>query len=122
MPNQWGLVECPLYKLCNSSNIAPDVSASLYDYTFDIQFSDFITNQNVMPETTMAIASLLVDSANTRTFGIPTYGFSARQTRLGGISYNCSHIIPIKINKESILISSIFARLSIEEDVFEIIS
>jgi hypothetical protein len=69
----------------------------------------------------MAIASLLVDSANTRTFGIPQYGFSARTNSNGGagIGYHCAHVINIytveEVGKQPTLIETIFARISIEE-------
>jgi hypothetical protein len=72
----------------------------------------------------MSIASLLIDSANTRTFGIPKYGFSAREnlSPFGGISYNCCQFIDVRTmpdaNGATTLVSSIFMRLSLNEDTF----
>lgn len=91
---------------------------------FGVILSNFSINQGGLPETTMATASLLVDSANTRAFGVPKYGFSARSTlsAFGGITYNCSHFIDIRTvpdeNGKTTLIESIFFRLSLEEDTF----
>ena len=91
---------------------------------FSIILSNFSTNQGGLPETTMATASLLVDSANTRAFGIPKYGFSARSSLsgFGGITYNCVQYIDIRTTPDpegqTTLIESIFFRLSLEEDTF----
>lgn len=69
---------------------------------------------------------MLVDSANTRTFGIPKYGFSARTnlSGFGGITYNCAHFIDIPTipdeNGQTTLIESIYFRLSLEEDNYYI--
>lgn len=70
----------------------------------------------------MATASLLIDTANTRTFGIPTYGFSDRVDTLfnGGISYNCCQYINIYTvpdqDGNTTLIEALFARLTLYED------
>lgn len=93
---------------------------------FDLVFSNFPRNQASLPEAVMAIASLLVDSANTRSFGIPKYGFSARSnlSGYGGITYNCAHFIDIRTvpNEEgkTTLIESFFFSLSLEEDTYYI--
>lgn len=61
-------------------------------------------------------------TANTRTFGIPTYGFSDRvDTQFnGGISYNCCQYINIYTTPDedgnTTLIESLFARLTLYED------
>lgn len=95
-----------------------------YMWGFGVILSNFSINQGGLPETTMATASLLVDSANTRAFGIPKYGFSARSSlsAFGGITYNCCHFIDIRTtpdaNGKTTLIESIFFRLSLEEDTF----
>lgn len=91
---------------------------------FETVLSNFILNQSSCQETVMAVSSLLVDSANTRSFGIPRYGFSARQSLspFAGITYNCAHFIDIKTvpdeNGQTTLIESIFFRLSLEEDTW----
>lgn len=92
---------------------------------FESILSNFPQNQSGMQETVMAVASLLVDSANTRSFGVPKYGFSARQSLspFAGITYNCSHIIdiytvPTEDEPSSTLVESIFFRLSLEEDTW----
>lgn len=76
----------------------------------------------MFPESIMAEASLLVDTANARAFGIPKYGFSARSNQHlnGGIGYYCAHVIQVQTipdtNNETTLIESIFVRLSLEEN------
>lgn len=105
-----------LYKLCNDYVLLPFVN------TTSVINSDFIINQLSLPETIMAVSSLLVDSANTRTFGVPRYGFSNRsnQLQVAGIAYYCAHIIDIYSipdeNGETTLIESIFARIALEEN------
>ena len=75
-----------------------------------------------LPESIMATASLLIDTANTRTFGIPTYGFSDRVDTLfnGGISYNCCQYLNIYTTPDedgnTTLIEALFARLTLYED------
>jgi hypothetical protein len=89
-------------------------------------FSNFPRNQNSTPEVVMSVASLLVDSANTRAFGIPKYGFSARTnlSGFGGITYNCAHFIDVNTipdqNGHTTLIESLYFRLSLEEDNYYI--
>lgn len=105
-----------LYKLCNDYVLLPFANEAAV-----IQ-SDFIINQLPLPESIMAVSSLLVDSANTRTFGIPKYGFSNRsnQLQVGGIAYYCAHIIDIystpDSNGETTIIESVFARIALEEN------
>ena len=105
-----------LYKICNDYLLLPFVNQT------NVINSDFIINQLSLPETIMAVSSLLVDSANTRTFGVPKYGFSNRsnQLQVGGIAYYCAHIIDIysipDVNGETTLIESIFARIALEEN------
>jgi hypothetical protein len=91
---------------------------------FELILSNFKLNQSAYQETIMAVASLLVDSANTRSFGIPRYGFSARvsSSPFAGMTYNCAHFIDIRTtpdeNGQTTLIDSIFFRLSLEEDTW----
>lgn len=91
---------------------------------FELILSNFRLVQTTTQETVMAIASLLVDSANTRSFGIPRYGFSARVSTspFAGMTYNCAHFIDIRStpdeNGQTTLIDSIFFRLSLEEDTW----
>ena len=109
-----------LYKI--SSTVQSPFIDTLTNIGFYTVLSNFLINQSQMQETVMAVSSLLVDSANTRTFGIPRYGFSARSdlSPFGGINYNCSHFIDITSvqteTEKTTLIESIFFRLSLEED------
>lgn len=109
-----------LYQLCNNTALLAWVD--MYDdYNRKAAFSSFATNQMLLPESIMAVASLLVDSANTRTFGIPRYGFSARVSddSVGSYGYYCSHAIDvhsISETGETTLITSIMARLGLEEN------
>ena len=113
-----------VYKICNNYCVTPWISESLQDsqINFYIRYSDFFANQMALPESIMSTASLLIDTANTRTFGIPTYGFSDRVDILfnGGIGYNCCQYINLYTTPDSdgntTLIESLFARLTLYED------
>jgi hypothetical protein len=113
----------PLYKLVCVPTDIPFIKA-LDIVGFSTLLSNFLYNQSGLPENVMSIASLLIDSANTRTFGIPKYGFSAREnlSPFGGISYNCCQFIDVRTmpdaNGATTLVSSIFMRLSLNEDTF----
>jgi len=126
LPPSYNVQTASVYKICNNFTKLPWVrdnipgnSTKIEDY---IQYSDFYTNQMTLPESIMATASLLIDSANTRTFGIPTYGFSDRVDVLfnGGISYNCCQYINIYTTPDAdgntTLIETLFARLTLYED------
>lgn len=94
-----------------------------------VQTSAFVVNQASMPETIMAVSSLLQDPANTRTFGFMYYGFAARQQspnyektyNQGQIGYYACYIFDLKsttLNTEFMkypIIESIFVRLGLEQ-------
>jgi hypothetical protein len=109
-----------LYKMCNNYILLPFLNVS-NSQSLAVKNSDFVINQLALPETIMAVSSLLVDSANTRTFGVPRYGFSNRsnQLQVGGIAYYCAHVIDIYTvpdeNGKTTLIETIFARLALVE-------
>ena len=115
-----GPTTLPLYKMCNNYVLLPYLNIS-DSQSLAAKNSDFVINQLALPETIMAVSSLLVDSANTRTFGVPKYGFSNRsnQLQVGGIAYYCAHIIDINTMPDedgnTTLIESVFARLALEE-------
>jgi hypothetical protein len=120
-------VNVPLYKICNNFTRVPwvyTISTPGYNTPTELyfQYSDFYTNQMALPESLMATASLLIDTANTRTFGIPTYGFSDRVDTLfnGGIGYNCCQYLNIYTTPDAdgntTLIEALFARLTLYED------
>lgn len=118
--NQWNIT---LYKMLSYKKFLPYINTNDPFRGVEVASSDFMLTQTMFPESIMAEASLLVDTANARAFGIPTYGFSARSNQHlnGGIGYYCSHIIQVRIatpNSDGTtpLIESIFARLSLEED------
>lgn len=113
----------PLYKLTSVPRNIPFINdRSLVGYA--ALLSNFLYNQSSNTETQMAVASLLIDSANTRTFGIPKYGFSARQnvSPFGGIVYSCVNFIDIRTmpdeNGQTTLVESMFFRLSLNEDTY----
>lgn len=116
-----GLVN--IYKVTSGPRSIPFIDALTFK-GFAVLLSNFIFNQGSTVETQMAVASLLIDSANTRTFGIPKYGFSARQnvSQFGGIVYNCVNVIDIRTmpdeNGQTTLVESIFFRLSLNEDTY----
>lgn len=118
-----------VYKISTNYSQVPFIDivaepSGIFMWGFAVILSNFSVNQASCPETVMAISSLLVDSANTRAFGIPKYGFSARSnlSGFGGIGYNCAHFVDIRtatdIAGNNTLIESIFFRLSLEEDTY----
>jgi len=119
--NRTGLTN--IYKLTSAPRNIPFID-DLTTKGFSALLSNFLYNQANTVETEMAVASLLIDSANTRTFGIPKYGFSARQnvSQFGGIVYNCVNYIDIRTipdeNGQTTLVESIFFRLSLNEDTY----
>ena len=120
-PYYW-ITDTGLYKVASAYQ-TPFLD-SFNQVCFETILSNFPINQAGVQETVMAVSSLLVDSANTRSFGIPKYGFSARQSLspFAGITYNCCHIIDINTtpdeNGQTTLVESIFFRLSLEEDTW----
>lgn len=112
-----------IYKVTSGVRSIPFIDA-LTTKGYSIILSNFMFNQSSAIETEMAVASLLIDSANTRTFGIPKYGFSARQniSQFSGIVYNCAHFIDIRTMPDedgnTTLIESIFFRLSLNENTY----
>lgn len=113
----------PLYKLTSVPRRIPFIDDTDI-IGFSALLSNFLYNQAAATETQMAVASLLIDSANTRTFGIPKYGFSARQniSPFGGIMYNCVNFIDINTvpdeDGKTTLVESIFFRISLNEDTY----
>lgn len=122
LPPLYTPTNVPLYKICNNYTKLPWVYGTTTQTERYLQYSDFYTNQMALPESIMATASLLIDTANTRTFGIPTYGFSDRVDTLfnGGIGYNCCQYLNIYTtpdeNGNTTLIEALFARLTLYED------
>lgn len=120
--NPYFQMNITLYKMLSYKNLLPYVHRSDPNRGVEIISSDFILCQTQFPESVMAEASLLVDTANARAFGIPTYGFSARSNQHlnGGIGYYCAHVIQIRTTPDAdgntTLIESIFVRLSVEEN------
>lgn len=112
-----------IYKLTSGPRVIPFID-ELTAIGFSALLSNFLFNQSSATETEMCVASLLIDSANTRTFGIPKYGFSARQniSQFGGIVYNCVNFIDIRTipdaDGKTTLVESIFFRLSLNEDTY----
>lgn len=117
--NQWNIT---LYKMLSYKKFLPYINKGDTFRGVEVASSDFLLCQTMFPESIMAEASLLVDTANARAFGIPTFGFSARSNQHlnGGIGYYCAHVIQVRTtpnaNGETSLIESIFVRLSLEED------
>ena len=118
VPNPFDSDYINLYKICNAYVAIPYILPDPYGTA--VLNSDFCNNQLALPESSMTTSSLLVDSANTRTFGVPRYGFSARsnQNRSSGIGYHCAHFIDIRTipdeKGQTTLIESIFVRLSLQ--------
>jgi hypothetical protein len=112
-----------IYKLTSDPRTIAFIDARTFK-GFSAYLSNFLFNQSSTVETEMCVASILIDSANTRTFGIPKYGFSARQniSQFGGIVYNCVNYIDIRTmpdeNGNTTLVESIFFRLSLNEDTY----
>jgi hypothetical protein len=92
------------------------------------QISTYLVNQAIQPESVMAIASLLTDPANTRVYGFPRYGFSARQNTnannvAGQLGFYCCYLNelysnPIDANNNtSTLFDYIFVRIGLVQDI-----
>lgn len=82
--------------------------------------SSYLVNQVALPESIMAISSLLTDPANTRVFGVTRYGFSARQNTFNSalLGYHCVYLNEIRtIEEKPTLIETMFVRLSLEQDL-----
>jgi hypothetical protein len=112
----------------NLYGIANNPGYLAYVKDADTQQSAFMVNQAAFPETVMAVASQLEDPANTRVFGFPTYGFSARQfnpntdatNNFGSIGYFCTHLtniytIPNTSYPLTTLIETVFVRLGLQQ-------
>lgn len=124
-PKSSRLPNTNLYKLTSAPRNIPFIDdLNEFPLGFSALLSNFLYNQSSATETEMCVGSLLIDSANTRTFGIPKYGFSARQniSQFGGIVYNCVNFIDIRTipdaDGKTTLVESIFFRLSLNEDTY----
>jgi hypothetical protein len=109
-----------LYGICNNVSVLKYLNRNNSRSNATLS-SSYIVNQAALPEATMAVASLLNDPANTRTFGIPRYGFSARQNTLNTslLGYHCAYLTNIySVKENSTLIETVFMRLSLEENPF----
>lgn len=120
-----------IYGIANNPGYIAYIRASTPDGA-DAQTSAYLINQAAMPESVMAIASLLGDPANTRTYGFMNYGFAARQqapntehtTEYGQIGFYCAYInsiytIPSATYPESTLIENIFCRIAFAQNPLE---
>lgn len=106
-----------LYGICNNTSVLGFLNrqSTLADMATR---SSYLVNQAALPESTMAITSLLNDPANTRTFGAPRYGFSARQATFNNslLGYHCVYLKDIFTAEETpTLIETMFIRLSLEQ-------
>ena len=123
-PNPFSGSFINLYKIGNAYIVFPYIRTVNDPYGKAVVNSDFSNNQLGLPESCMTTASILVDSANTRTFGVPKYGFSARsnQTQSSGLGYHCAHFLDVDTtpdeNGQTTLIESFFVRLSLQEQTF----
>ena len=122
--NPTGTNSCNLYNLLKTPsfwpyiiNVTNPVSGSSQ---IDIVNSPFMINHTQMFESTMAIASLLTDSANTRAYSALKFGFSARPVLpgTGQIGYYCCFLQQIFSQGESpYLIESFFVRIGLEREI-----
>jgi hypothetical protein len=117
-----------IYGIANNPGYIAYINASRSEGA-DAQTSAYLINQTAMPESIMAIASLLGDPANTRVYGFMNYGFAARQqapntehtTDYGQIGFYCAYInsiytIPTDTYTESTLIENIFCRVGFAQN------
>lgn len=122
--NPTGTDYCDFYNLLKTPsfwpyilNITNPVSKSSQ---IEIVNSPFMINQTQMFESTMAIASLLTDSANTRAYSALRFGFSARPVLpgVGQLGYYCCYLQQIYSQGESpYLIESFFVRIGLEREI-----
>lgn len=103
---------CTIYNLVNQPNTSPWIDQSVGSQS-DIINSSYLVNQVATPESTMAIASLQTDTANTRNYGFTGFGFSSRplSPENANASYNACYLSRISQGARSI--NSIFVRLSL---------
>lgn len=106
-----------IYSLCNNITLT-----GMFDRRNSrarlLSRSAYSENQCALPESTMALTSLLSDPANTRVYGYTRYGFSARQVTFNSalVGYNCCYLQEIKtLEKTPELIENIYVRLSLDQ-------
>lgn len=107
---------CTVYNLLNQPNTSPWIDQSVGSQA-DLINSSYLVNQVATPESTMAIASLQTDTANTRNYGFTGFGFSSRplSPENANASYNACYMNRISIGMRSI--NSIFVRLSLVQSI-----
>lgn len=108
-----------LYGICNNPSFVPFMDPNNAIAQEAIR-SSYLVNQVALPESMMAIASLLTDPANTRVFGVTRYGFSSRQNTFNSayLGYHCVYLNDIFTSDgKDTLIETMFVRLSLEQDI-----
>lgn len=106
-----------IYSLCNNITLT-----GMFDRRSSrarlLSRSAYSENQCALPESMMAMTSLLSDPANTRVYGYNRFGFSARQVTFNSalVGYNCCYLQKITtLENEPVLIENIYVRLSLDQ-------
>lgn len=119
--NPTGANYCSLYDILKTpsfwSFILNVINPVSNQSQLEIIQSPFLVNQTQMFESFMAIASILTDTANTRTYSATKFGFSARPVLPGSgeIGYYCCYLQQI-YSESGFLIESFFVRLGLERE------
>jgi hypothetical protein len=120
--NPTGSNECVLFNLLKTPSFWPFILNTIHPISgktqLEIVNSPWMINQNQMFESTMAIASLLTDPANTRTYSALRFGFSARPVLPGSgqIGYfGC--FLQETYSETDLLIESFFVRLGFIREI-----
>jgi hypothetical protein len=121
--NPTGSNECFLFNLLKTPSFWPFILNTIHPISGETQLeivnSPWMINQNQMFESTMAIASLLTDPANTRTYSALRFGFSARPVLPGSgqIGYFGCFLQEIYSKTDDFLIESFFVRLGFIREI-----
>lgn len=121
--NPTGSDKCDLYNLLKTPSFWPFIINKTHPISgtsqIEILNSPWMINQNQMFESTMAIASLLTDPANTRTYSALRFGFSARPVLPGSgeIGYYGCFLQEIYSETGDFLIESFFVRLGFIREI-----
>lgn len=104
--------ECRVYNLLYQPSLINWIDGAVGNQS-EIINSSYIVNQNATSESVMSTASLLTDTANTRAYKLPGFGFSARpySPQNSNPSYNVCYMK--RIFDTGKILSSFFVRLTL---------
>lgn len=103
---------CYVYNLLYQPSVSNWIDQSVGNQSQLIN-SSYLINQNAMSESVMSISSLLTDTANTRAYSLPGFGFSSRpySPQNPNASYNVCFFK--RFYQDGDILSSFFVRLTL---------